>query len=142
MTVARLLSLAALVALAGCEHVEWSKPGADPATVEADVRACRRQARLDAERRLGDALFLSGRGSTAPMRGCWPHDRARRIDGIPCSRVGSYGDPMSPVDSPSRRAWLEQKLTDRCLRERGYALTPVQVADAPADTGPNTIPRQ
>jgi hypothetical protein len=125
-----------MVGLAGCEHVEWYRPGADEAAVEADIRECRRQAALNAQRYLSPTDYLIDRGSRAPPRCSWPGDRDGSVGLGACPTVGPYGTPLSPGGGATRRARLEDQLTGRCLRAQGYELTPVdEIEGRAADPG-------
>jgi|GEM_PF-7011279 hypothetical protein len=134
----RAVVLIGMAGLAGCEHVEWHRPGADAATTETDIRECQQQARLDTQRALVPYADMYGRGSLSPMQCSWPVDRHRSLGLAGCPAVGPYGTPLPAGGIASRRVRLEDQLTSRCLRERGYELTPVDEIEGRA-TDPATV---
>lgn len=94
------LALGLAVVVAGCGTTQWQKTGADEATVTKDLQAC---------------------GSAS-------QDRINRLYGAPLPSTG-VSDPRFGPDytrlSPAERGLEEQQLTERCMRDRGYALAPV-----------------
>lgn len=94
------LALGLAVALVSCGTTQWQKSGADQAAVTKDLLACGRDAQ----------------------------DRIGRLYGAPLPSTG-MGDPRFGPDhtrlSPAERGLEEQQLTERCMRDRGYLLTPV-----------------
>ncbi|HET7364076.1 MAG TPA: hypothetical protein VFJ70_10965 [Burkholderiales bacterium] len=82
----------ALVLLAGCSSVQWDKPGATPASVDADLRACSTAAQ--AVPTLAQPRTLS---SGAEIQ---PH----------------------PTDRDADRQLQEAQRVQACMRARGYTL--------------------
>jgi hypothetical protein len=93
------LALGLAVSLVSCGTTQWQKSGADEAAVTKDLMAC---------------------GSAS-------QDRISRLYGAPLPSTG-MSDPRFGPDqtrlSPAERGLEEQQLTERCMRERGYALAP------------------
>lgn len=89
--------------VAGCADLHWHKPGADAATLDADLQECTQRARLDARRQ-----ELPGLDSPLAIR----------------------ADPQGrPVVVPNttrdaERFLRERDFTAACMRGRGYALVP------------------
>ena len=94
-------TLAAIALLAhGCAQMQWSKPGADAATLARDQNECR-----------GEAL----RRGPPPVTGVGSADA--RTDG---SRPGV----MSPGQGSNERFVAENEEMRRCMLKRGYELKP------------------
>jgi len=109
-----LLPLAVLV-LCACTPMQWVRDGAVPATeaLEQDVSACRQHAWREAQYRawayrpIGPITMRDGGG--------------RRFIGWPYGPYPySFGDPF----------FEEARLTDFCMRAKGYELEPVEAARA------------
>jgi hypothetical protein len=99
------LSAAAAVALwmAGCADLAWHKPGTTQATLDQELGQCRQDARLQANRELLPTL-------TAPlMTGADPQGRPIVVQS---------------QQHDAERLLLEQDLTRRCMRGKGYELKP------------------
>jgi len=78
----------------GCTEAHWTKPGADEAAATADEQACRNEV----QRRMGP-IVLPGAG------------------GDP-----RFGPPMG--GSQSERVMQAAQDVGRCMRDKGYTLTP------------------
>jgi hypothetical protein len=89
--------LPALV-LAACGEVRWVKPGGDGLSVTNDLAACRATAHSSAQRMYGPQQPSTGH----PFLG------------------------TSPDPSPADRQMREQEAVNRCMRDKGYALVPVE----------------
>jgi hypothetical protein len=84
----------ALPLVAACaSHVDWNKPGATEAGVDADLKECRRVA---------ERIPTLPRPQTAPPSG---------------SATSTTG-----TDLDADRQLAHAQLVDRCMRERGYKL--------------------
>ena len=93
------LALGLAAGLAGCGTTQWQKSGADDAAVTKDLMAC----------------------------GTASQDRISRLYGAPLPNTGMTDPRFGPDHtrlSPAERGLEEQQLTERCMRERGYALAP------------------
>lgn len=92
--------LAAAVLLQGCAQMQWTKPGADAATIARDQNECRSVA-------LGRAApTVAGRGG-------------------PDSRTDGGRSPvMAPAQGSNERFVAENEEVRRCMLQRGYQLTP------------------
>lgn len=84
-------------ALAACAELRWHKAGADEATLEADLSACRKQAQEKAA-------------------------RAGHI-GLPPVSDPRFGTPSGPTQVEQRL--MENQAAETCMRGKGYALVPV-----------------
>jgi len=84
--------------LAACSEVRWVKPGADDLALSNELATCRATAHRSAQRMYGPPLPSTGH----PF-------------------LGTSADP-----SPADRQMREQEAVNRCMREKGYALVPVQ----------------
>ncbi len=108
----RLLGLVSLVALlAGCAPMDWTRSDATPEQLAADMRACREQAWRETTWNsfgyygaMGPAVFSDPFG--------------RRYFGWPY--YSPFGDPFGD------RFLEESRLTDFCMRAKGYELAPVR----------------
>lgn len=98
----RALGAALLAAgAAGCAPAIWTHPGRDPEAVAVDLQECGQAAYLEANQQI---MF-------------------RRLSR---PRIGPGGTIMPGGESPWDRqdAWfLERRLTDMCMRARGYSLS-------------------
>jgi hypothetical protein len=95
------IGLAAAIALIvqACGSMQWTKAGADPASVSRDLDECR-----------GQALGRSG----PPVASGGSMDA--RSDG---HRIG-----MKPAASSNERFIEEHEVASACMRKRGYELRP------------------
>jgi hypothetical protein len=104
------LSAAGVLALlaVGCADLVWHKPGTSQATLDQELAQCRQDARLQAGREL--LLTL-----TSPlMIGADPQGRPIVVQSH---------------QRDAERLQLEQDLTRRCMRGKGYELKPAQMRD-------------
>ncbi|HEX2885024.1 hypothetical protein [Vineibacter terrae] len=109
----RRSSIAAVVAaatllLGGCEQYTWERPGTTDAVTEADRRDCRQQAQQEAFR---SYAFYSG---------------------FPIMGPGYWGYRYQPdywlwrQRLESDRFFYENRLTNFCMRNKGYTLVKVE----------------
>ncbi len=84
--------------LAACSEVRWRKPGTDDMSLTNDLAACRASAHSSTQRMYGPPQPTSGHP--------W---------------LGATTEP-----SPADRQMREQEAVGRCMREKGYALVPVE----------------
>ena len=92
------LTAAALLA-AGCAQMQWTKPGADAATIARDQDECRSQALR----------------ATPPVAGARSPDA--RSD-------GTRPPVMAPAQGSNERFVAEHEEMRRCMLQRGYQLKP------------------
>lgn len=91
-----------LMLLAGCSTVQWDKPGATAASVDADLRSC-------------NAVVRATPGFPSPRTTSnSPEVRASPTTGVSVQSAGGYGDADSQL--------LQGKRIEDCMRERGYTL--------------------
>jgi hypothetical protein len=105
-----MIALAALALLAsGCATYAWSRPDTPPDLAAQDEAECAQLAR-DAARDIAFSAFP--RLYAGPMRS-WPH-----------AGWGAWGDPYwwGPASDPLWQMDVEQRIHDRCMRNRGYDL--------------------
>jgi len=96
----RLFAFALLAAVAACGgQVRWSKAGADEASAGSDLNGCRSAA----------------------------HSTVQRMYGVPTmsSNHGPFGGSTSDPSLADRQI-REQEAVNRCMREKGYTLVPVE----------------
>lgn len=106
------------LAVAGCGTPrQWDKPGVDRQTAKQDLRDCRRAAAGEAWRAYPDNV---------PMRYPWPTSSAHQA-GRP--------DPYF-ARRDSDRSYNEARLSNFCMRNKGYELNP-----SPTDISPTSPPR-
>ena len=107
----RQFCLAVLLLVGGCASVEWTKPGATADEFAADRRQCQQDAWQEA-----NWLYLD---RTAAYGGRWvyPDPLGRPLVGYPYTPFG---------DAFGERSMHEARLTDFCMRSKGYELTQVQ----------------
>jgi hypothetical protein len=111
----------AVLALSACTPMQWMRDGAVPATdaLEQDASTCRQQAWREAQYRawsyrpLGPIMMRNGSGRSFVG---WP-----------------YGPYSYPFGNPF---FDEARLTDFCMRAKGYELVPVEKKDDPAQKPP------
>ena len=97
----RLFAFALLAAVAACGgQVRWSKAGADEASAGSELNACRAAA----------------------------HSAVQRMYGVPTMSSGHQGPFGGSTNDPSLadRQIREQEAVNRCMREKGYTLVPVE----------------
>ena len=82
----------AFVLLAGCSTVQWDKPGATPASVDADLRAC------------------SSAAQAVPT-----------VPQLRTTSTGAEIQPH-PTDRDADRQLQEGQRVQACMREKGYTL--------------------
>ena len=95
-----------LLALAGCATpTEWTRSGTPATQRDRDLKACTEKAQWEA---------LDESQSSHPLYPPW-------------TGTGFGWWPFGPVESPSyfSRGPREAEITDYCMKQRGYALTPV-----------------
>ena len=99
------LSAAGVLALlaVGCADLVWRKPGTTQATLDQELEQCRQDARLQAGRELLPTLI------TPLMIGADPQRRPIVVQSH---------------QRDAERLQLEQDLTRRCMRGKGYELVP------------------
>ena len=104
-----VLLAAFLLVIAACTPMEWVRSDVTPAEAEADARLCEEQAWREASWR-----YSGHYGAFGP----WAYRDAfgRRIVGWP----GYFGDPFGD------RFMEEQRLTNFCMRAKGYELAPAE----------------
>lgn len=109
----RLLAAAALVSLAaGCTPMQWVKADARPEEFERDMTECRQQAFREAHSRfwyrhpIGPTVFRDSLGRPFVV---WP--------------TGPFNDPFSD------QFMEESRLTDFCMRAKGWDLVPAPKKD-------------
>jgi hypothetical protein len=96
-----------LTLIAGCAHLEWLKPDAEPAARNVDLAHCEQQARLTASRMSPSARAL--------------------IPSVAVSPGGSAFVQMPPPYAPRDLA-LESDVLTSCMRAKGYRLVPADSA--------------
>lgn len=94
------------VSAAGCADLHWHKDGTDAAALGRDVDECRRLARAQGAQEIWPP------GVTTP-----------RIVGVDAQGRAIVSNP-GPVDT--NRFFVEHDLERSCMRDRGYALVPVE----------------
>jgi len=94
----RLFALSVALLLAACGEVRWVRQGADNISVTNDLAACRLTAQQSGERMYGPQMPTTGHP--------W---------------LGASTEP-----SPADRRMREQESVNRCMRDKGYALVPVE----------------
>jgi hypothetical protein len=101
-----------LLAAAACAPMEWTKSDAGPAQMEADLKACRQLAWREA----GWAPYGYWYGGIGPLGYYDPF--AHRM--YPYPYYTPFADPYGG------RFLEEARLTDFCMRAKGYQLEPVK----------------
>jgi hypothetical protein len=116
----KVLPLAVMLAVAGCgTPMHWEKQGADPEMLKADMTDCRRAASQEAFHQ-----YAFDTGFTRFGAPYWGY-----------AARPSYGAWRSRLDSD--RSYAESRLTNFCMRNKGYELVPNEPPQAaPADTIP------
>lgn len=107
----RSFCFAILLLLAGCASVEWTKPGATAEEFAVDSKQCQEDAWREANWLYLDRTYLYG------GRWIYPDPLGRPLVGYPGA---PFGDPFG------ERYIHEARLTDFCMRAKGYELTQVQ----------------
>lgn len=93
-----------LALLAGCSTVQWDKPGATAAGIDADLRSC-------------NAMTQATPGIPSPRTTSnTPEVRTSPTAGVSVQTAGAYGD--------ADRQLQQSKRVEDCMRDRGYALKP------------------
>lgn len=103
-----------LLAVAACASMEWTRSDATAGQVEADMKACRDLAWREANWMPWGGYYYGGVGPLA-----YTDPFGRRM----------YGWPYyySPFADPYGQRFLEEaRLTDFCMRAKGYELTPLK----------------
>ena len=90
-------SLLSAIALFACAELRWQKDGEDETALAADLSACRKLAQV--------------RAASAGNIGLPPVTDPR------------FGPPAGPSQAEQRLQ--ERQAADTCMREKGYALVPV-----------------
>ncbi|HZE60872.1 MAG TPA: hypothetical protein VE085_09965 [Burkholderiales bacterium] len=100
-----------LLLIGGCASVEWSKPGVTAQERAADAQACQQDARRAASWQVLDRTY--------PYGGAWvyPDPLGRPLVGYPSA---PSGDPFGD------RYMIQMRLTDFCMRSKGYDLAEVK----------------
>ena len=106
----RFLAAVLLAALAACAPMEWTRSDATPEQMAADMRACRDQAWRET------SWSSLSYGSWGPPMLSDPYF-GRRYLGWPY--YSPFGDPFGD------RFLEESRLTNFCMRAKGYDLAPV-----------------
>ncbi len=106
----RLLAAALLAALAACAPMDWTRGDATPEQITADLRACRDQAWRES------SWSSLAYGVWGPPLLADPFF-GRRYLGWPYT--SPFGDPFGD------RFLEESRLTNFCMRAKGYDLAPV-----------------
>jgi len=101
-----ILGACIAVLAAACVSSPWQKAGADPASVQEDVRQCEQQANVDARK-----LAASGIGDK-PIVGVTPRGRAGVMN-LPRGAA-----PIDPV--------AEDDFFRACMRDHGYSREPAR----------------
>ena len=101
-----------LAALAACAPMQWSRGDANQEQAAGDLRACRDQAWREAS-----WTSLTYRGALGPA--LFSDPLGRRYMGWPY-----YYSPFGDVYG--ERFFEESRLTDFCMRAKGYELAPVR----------------
>ena len=107
----RPLAAVLLVAAAACAPMEWTRGDATPEQISADMRACRDQAWREA------SWSSLAYGSWGPPLFADPFF-GRRYLGWPYA--SPFGDPFGD------RFLEEARLTNFCMRAKGYDLAPLK----------------
>lgn len=107
----RPFCFAILFFLGGCASVAWTKPGATAEEFAVDQKQCQEDAWREANSLYLDRTYLYG------GRWIYPDPLGRPFVGYPST---PYGDPFG------ERYIHEARLTDFCMRAKGYELTQVQ----------------
>lgn len=111
----RLAVVPLLLAVAACASMEWTRGDASSEQREADMTACRDLARREATRMAwgGYYYYYGGIGPPGYMDPFGPR---------------TYAWPYySPFADPYGYRFLEEaRLSDFCMRARGYELTPLK----------------
>ncbi len=95
----RLFTYALALLLTACGEMRWTRPGGDHASAGNDLANCRVAAHSSTERMYGPML-------------------------PPVTSGGQFGNaPVGPT--PADRQMREQETVNRCMRDKGYALVPV-----------------
>ena len=104
------LTLPALLALASCTPVQWSRQDTTPEQFGRDHALCREEAWREAQTR--SLLFMNrGSGATTIVD---PQGRTVVV-------------PSSPLGDPFGDAYIdESRLTAVCMRAKGYELVPLK----------------
>ena len=101
------ISLALLVFAGGCTPMQWARPDSPPAEqIQADLQHCQAVAWSEARR--------STIGTFASYGWMYRDPLGRRF----------IGYPYSPLDPLGERDMDELRLTNFCMRSKGYELTP------------------
>jgi hypothetical protein len=106
----RLVAAVLLALLAACAPMEWTRSDATPGQTAADMRACRDQAWRET------SWSSLGYGAWGPPMFSDPF-LGRRYLGWPY--YSPFGDPFGD------RFLEESRLTNFCMRAKGYDLAPV-----------------
>jgi hypothetical protein len=123
-------ALAAVLGLAGCETYTWERAGTTEETLKADYRDCRQQAQSEAFR---SYAFYTGFPIMGP--GYWGY-----------RYYPDYWYWRQRLES--ERFFYENRLTNFCMRNKGYTLVKVEddykavppAAPAAPQTAPATPP--
>lgn len=107
----RWAAIPVLLALAGCAPMDWTRSDATPEQMETDMRACRDQAWREAS-----WSWPNQYGGIGPL--VYADPLGRRLLAWP------YYSPFA--DPYGDRFMAEARLTDFCMRAKGYELTPVE----------------
>ena len=105
----RFPALLVLLAASACAPMQWTKSDAAPGELEADMRACRDQAWREA------GWAPAWYGPIGPL--AYYDTFGRRM--YPYPYYGPFADPYGS------RFIEESRLTDFCMRAKGYQLEPV-----------------
>jgi hypothetical protein len=109
MSYPRGASILLLVLAAACTPMQWVKPGASPDQFNLDAAQCQQEAWREARWR----SFLY-----RPLGPTLLHDRFGRP---------LMGWPYSPFGDPFGDEFMEEsRLTNFCMRAKGYELVPVE----------------
>ena len=101
------VAVAAALALAGCDKYAWERPGTTDTVLQGDYKDCRQQAQQEAFR---SYAFYTGFPIMGP--GYWGF-----------RHYPDYGYWRQRVDSD--RFFYENRLTNFCMRNKGYTLVKV-----------------
>jgi hypothetical protein len=117
-------AIAVALLVAGCEKYTWDRPGVSDEATQADYRDCRQQAQTEAFRTYA---FYSGFPIMGP--GYWGY-RAQP----------DYWFWRQRIDS--ERFFYENRLTNFCMRNKGYTLVKVEddVQAVPSNTPQPPVP--
>lgn len=122
MTRALVASVAAAVLLAGCTAMQWVKQDATPAQIEADAQYCQQEAWREAQYRAW---------AYRPFAPLLLRDPAGR----------PYVAWNSPLYDPFGDRFMEEsRLTQFCMRAKGYRLEPVEKPERAAPSADTIQP--